>query len=162
MHLNEYDSPLGKIYFAYDEIGLCGLWFEGQKYFESTLKGHDSKKTEMYTLVKNWLDEYFQGNNPKMDIPLHLIGTSFQLEVWNILQSIPYGKTTTYGKIAQIIAEKKGIEKMSSQAIGGAVGRNPISIIIPCHRVVGSDGSLTGYASGLDKKKFLLELESKS
>lgn len=161
MHLNEYDSPLGKIYIAYDEIGLCGLWFEGQKYFESTLKEHDSKKAEMYVLVKNWLDEYFQGNNPKMDIPLHLMGTSFQLEVWNILQTISYGKTMTYGDIAQIIAKKKGIKKMSSQAIGGAVGRNPISIIVPCHRVVGSDGSLTGYASGVDKKKFLLELESK-
>lgn len=159
MHLNEYDSPLGKIHFAYDDVGLCGLWFEGQKYFESTLKEYDSKQIEMYALVKNWLDDYFQGNDPKINIPLHLIGTSFQLEVWNILKTIPYGKTMTYGEIAKIIAKKRGVKKMSAQAVGSAVGHNPISIIVPCHRVIGSDGSLIGYAGGIERKQELLRLE---
>ena len=110
-------------------------------------------------MAKRWLDEYFAGIEPTVQVSLHLVGTDFQNEVWEILQTIPYGKTITYGEIAKQIAAKRGIARMSSQAVGGAVGHNPVSIIVPCHRVVGSNGSLTGYAGGIDKKVALLTLE---
>ena len=109
--------------------------------------------------ARQWLDIYFSGRESDFKLPLHFIGTPFQNEVWEILYSIPYGKTMTYGEIAKLLANRSGIKQMSAQAVGGAVGRNEISIIVPCHRVVGTGGNLTGYASGIDKKTFLLELE---
>lgn len=159
-YTNTYESPLGEITLAADDVGLTGLWFEGQKYYELYLdKDHEEKDLPVFDLAKDWLDEYFAGHEPKVNVPLHFIGSDFQNEVWEILYSIPYGKTTTYGEIAKKIAKKHGKTRMSAQAVGGAVGRNEISIIVPCHRVVGSNGSLTGYAGGIDKKIALLKLE---
>lgn len=145
---------------AADETGLTGLWFVGQKYFALHLdKEHEEKELPVFTKAKEWLDIYFSGKEPEIKIPLHFTGTPFQNEVWGILCTIPYGKTMTYGEIAKRIAEKRGTGHMSAQAVGGAVGRNKISIIVPCHRVVGSKGDLTGYAGGIDKKIELLKLE---
>lgn len=155
-----YTSPLGEIVLAADSAGITGLWFVGQKYFGLYLdKEHEEKDLPVFEQAKKWLDIYFSGKEPDFKLPLHMIGTDFQNEVWEILYSIPYGKTTTYGEIAKKLAEKRGIERMSAQAVGGAVGRNEISIIVPCHRVVGANGSLTGYAGGIDKKIALLKLE---
>ena len=155
-----YKSPLGDILLATDEIGLTGLWFEGQKYFANTLsEEHISQETEILTEAKKWLDVYFSGEEPKFTPPLHPTGSTFRQAVWQILLEIPYGQTTTYGEIAHKMAEMKKTSHMSAQAVGGAVGHNEISIIIPCHRVVGTNGSLTGYAGGIDKKISLLELE---
>lgn len=155
-----YPSPLGDILLASDNIGLTGLWFEGQKYFARSLKDETTEYEHPFLSdTKRWLDLYFSGQKPDFIVPLHLTGTPFQLEVWKILCSIPYGETTTYGSIAQEIAKKRGLNHMSAQAVGSAVGHNPISILVPCHRVLGSDGSLTGYAGGIEKKRWLLELE---
>ena len=155
-----YDSPLGRIQMASDEIGLTVLYFEGAKYDADRLSaGCLEQETKILSAGKRWLDLYFGGKNPDFLPPLHPKGSAFQMTVWNMLLEIPYGKTISYGEIARKIAEKRGISRMSAQAVGGAVGRNPIAIIIPCHRVVGADGSLTGYAGGLDKKIKLLELE---
>ncbi|MCM1010246.1 MAG: methylated-DNA--[protein]-cysteine S-methyltransferase [Fusobacterium sp.] len=157
---NKYQSPLGKIIMAADEIGLTGLWFEGQKYFPLFLdEEHVEKELPIFEHAKTWLDIYFSGNEPDFKLPLHFTGSKFQNEVWEILYQIPYGQTTTYGTIAKQIAEKRGLARMSAQAIGGAVGHNKISIIVPCHRVVGVNGSLTGYAGGIDKKITLLKME---
>ena len=159
-YTSHYRSPIGNILLAADEIGLTGLWFEGQKYFALYLdKEHIEKEIPVLEEAKKWLDIYFTGKNPEFTIPLHFTGTDFQKEVWEILYSIPYGQTTTYVAIAKQLAAKKGKSHMSAQAVGGAVGHNEISIIVPCHRVVGSNGSLTGYAGGIDKKIKLLELE---
>lgn len=157
----KYKSPLGDMLIEADEIGLTGLWFEGQKYFpyNSDEKG-EGQALPVFEQAKKWLDIYFSGQKPDFDIPLHFTGTVFQKEVWEILCSIPYGQTTTYGDIAKQLAKKRGLRKMSAQAVGGAVGHNKISIIVPCHRVIGSNGSLTGYAGGIDKKAALLELEN--
>lgn len=158
-----YLSPLGEILLAADESGLTGLWFKDQKYFAHGLDHeHVEKDTPILSDTRKWLNIYFSGKEPDFYIPLHLSGTDFQKEVWNILSSIPYGKTMTYGEIAEIVARKKNMKRMSAQAIGSAVGHNEISIIIPCHRVVGSNGSLTGYAGGIDKKEALLKLEGVS
>ena len=155
-----YDSPLGGILLAADETGLTGLWFDGQKYFARDLPAeHAERETPVLTATKRWLDIYFSGREPDFLPPLHPVGSAFRLAVWNILLQIPYGQTTTYGEIARQLAEKKGLARMSAQAIGGAVGHNEISIIIPCHRVVGTSGSLTGYAGGIDRKVQLLKLE---
>ena len=155
-----YKSELGDILLAADEIGLTGLWFEGQKYVANTLpKEHISQETPVLTQAKTWLDLYFTGQNPTYTPPLHPSGSSFRQAVWEILLQIPYGQTMTYGEIARKLAEKQNLPHMSAQAVGGAVGHNEISIIIPCHRVVGTDGSLTGYAGGIDKKIALLQLE---
>ena len=155
-----YDSPLGRIQMASDEIGLTVLYFEGAKYDADRLSaGCLEQETKILSAGKRWLDLYFGGKNPDFLPPLHPKGSAFQMTVWNMLLEIPYGKTISYGEIARKIAEKRGISRMSAQAVGGAVGRNPIAIIIPCHRVVGADGSLTGYAGGIDKKIKLLELE---
>lgn len=155
-----YTSPLGEIVLAADSVGITGLWFVGQKYFGLYLdKEHEEKDLPVFEQAKKWLDIYFSGKEPDFKLPLHMIGTDFQNDVWEILYSIPYGKTTTYGEIAKKLAQKRGIERMSAQAVGGAVGRNEISIIVPCHRVVGANGSLTGYAGGIDKKIALLKLE---
>lgn len=159
-YISHYQSPLGGILLAADEIGLTGLWFEGQKYFALYLdKEHEEKEVPVFETAKKWLDIYFAGNEPDFQVPLHFTGTEFQNEVWEILYSIPYGKTMTYGEIAKRIAEKRGLERMSAQAVGGAVSHNEISIIVPCHRVVGTNGSLTGYAGGIEKKVALLKLE---
>lgn len=159
-YLNHYHSPIGDILLAADDTGLIGLWFEEQKYFALHLdKEHQEKDLPVFSETKRWLDIYFSGKEPDFTVPLHLSGTDFQREVWEILCSIPYGKTTTYGEIARKIAAKRGLKRMSAQAVGGAVGHNPVSIIVPCHRVIGADGSLTGYAGGLEKKIYLLSLE---
>ena len=155
-----YESPLGGILLAADESGLTGLWFDGQKYFARELSAeHTEKETPILAEAKRWLDIYFTGTEPDFLPPLHPDGSAFQQAVWELLLQIPYGKTVTYGELARQLAEKRGIARMSAQAVGGAVGHNRISVIIPCHRVVGTNGSLTGYAGGIDKKVKLLELE---
>lgn len=159
-YTQHYDSPLGGILLAADEIGLTGLWFDGQKYFASNLLAeHTEQETPALAEARRWLDVYFTGKAPEFLPPLHPIGSAFRRSVWEILLRIPYGQTMTYGEIARQLAEKRGLSKLSAQAVGGAVGHNEISIIIPCHRVVGTNGSLTGYAGGIDKKRRLLELE---
>lgn len=159
-YINNYYSPIGNITMASDGKNLIGLWFDGQKYFESTIKNiFKEESLEIFENTKKWLDSYFSGKNPNFIIPIKLIGTDFQKEVWKILLKIPYGKLTTYSNIAKEIARNRNISSMSSQAVGGAVGHNPISIIIPCHRVIGVKNNLTGYAGGIDKKIKLLELE---
>lgn len=161
-----YNSPLGGITLACDEERLTGLWFDGQKYFGSGILKDDSmpekaetKKPPVLEQTVKWLDIYFSGQEPDFTPPLHLIGSEFRLAVWKMLLEIPYGQTTTYKELAGRIAEQRGIKSMSAQAVGGAVGHNPISIIVPCHRVLGTDGSLAGYAGGIDKKISLLTLE---
>ena len=159
-YINHYNSPIGGILIAADESGLTGLWFDGEKYYANHLDPeHEEKNTLILQQTKKWLTIYFSGIEPNFLPPIHMIGTPFQLTVWEILQKIPYGKTVTYGEIAREIAKQKGLSRMSAQAVGGAVGHNEISIIIPCHRVVGTNGSLTGYAGGIDKKVQLLTLE---
>ena len=161
-YITYYESPLGKILLAADALGLTGLWFVGQKYYAQNL-APECLEQEVPVLVqaKHWLEIYFAGQVPNFSLPLHLQGTPFQLEVWKLLQTIPYGTTITYGDLAQQLAVNRGVDHMSAQAVGGAVGRNPIAIIVPCHRVVGANGSLTGYAGGVERKHKLLELEQK-
>ena len=155
-----YKSPLGNMLLAADEIGLTGLWFEGQKYFAKNLSEEtEEKETEIIKEAEKWLDIYFSGREPDFMPKIKFTGTDFQNEVWKILCDIPYGKTVTYGFIAEQMAKKRKKKSMSAQAVGGAVGHNEISIIVPCHRVLGTNGSLTGYAGGIDKKIKLLELE---
>lgn len=159
-YIQHYSSPLGGILLAADEIGLTGSWFDGEKYFADNLPAeHAERQTPILAEAARWLDIYFTGKEPGFTPPLHPIGSAFRQAVWEILLQIPYGQTTTYGEIARQLAEKQGLEKMSAQAVGGAVGHNEISVFIPCHRVVGTSGSLTGYAGGIDKKVKLLELE---
>lgn len=160
MKISYYQSPLGEMLLAADEKGLTGAWFTGQKYYGRLLSGAETE-AEMPVLVqaKKWLDIYFSGREPELTLPLHFIGTAFQQEVWQMLCHIPYGQTVTYGQLAQMLAEKRGLSRMSAQAVGGAVGHNPLSIIVPCHRVVGADGKLTGYAGGIERKTELLALE---
>lgn len=160
MYTLHYDSPLGGILLAADEVGLTGLWFDGEKYFADTLNPeHKAQETPILREAKRWLDVYFRGQEPDFTPPLHPIGSPFRQEVWALLLQIPYGQTTTYGALAKQLAAMHGLSRMSAQAVGGAVGHNEISIIIPCHRVVGTNGSLTGYAGGIDKKAKLLTLE---
>ena len=155
-----YESQLGGILLAADEIGLTGLWFDGQKYFARELPAERTEKEmPILTETKRWLDIYFSGTEPDFLPLLHPIGSTFRQEVWKLLLQIPYGKTVTYGELARQLAEKRGLPRMSAQAVGGAVGHNQISVLIPCHRVVGANGSLTGYAGGIQKKVKLLELE---
>ena len=159
-YTSRYQSPRGEILLAADNIGLTGLWFYGQKYFALHLdESHEKKTCPVLGQAKIWLDLYFSGQKPDCSVPLHLRGTEFQKEVWEILCDIPYGTTVTYGKIAAVLAQKRGLEHMSAQAVGNAVAHNPVSVIVPCHRVLGSKGSLTGYAGGLERKIKLLELE---
>lgn len=159
-YIQHYASPLGGILLAANDIGLTGLWFDGQKYYADNLPAeHIERETPILVEAKRWLDVYFTGNEPDFKPPLHLVGSAFRQKVWKLLLQIPYGQTVTYGELACQLAEKQGAEHMSAQAVGGAVGHNPISLIIPCHRVVGTSGSLTGYAGGIDKKIMLLELE---
>ena len=159
-YISRYHSPLGEITLAADETGLTGLWFYGQKYYGLYLqKNPVEKELPIFADAKRWLDIYFSGKEPAFKLSLHFTGSDFQNEVWEILYTIPYGKTMTYGEIAEMIAKRRGLARMSAQAVGGAVGKNEISIIVPCHRVVGANGSLTGYAGGIAKKMALLKLE---
>lgn len=158
-----YDSPLGKILLASKDDKLIGLWIERQKYYLGKLNEEIQENDEVKILkkTKNWLDRYFNGENPEIkDLDLAPIGSEFRQRVWKILCEIPYGKVITYGDISKRIEKEMNKKMMSAQAVGGAVGHNPISIIIPCHRVIGKDGNLTGYAGGIDKKIKLLELEN--
>ncbi|WP_407415251.1 methylated-DNA--[protein]-cysteine S-methyltransferase [Methanobrevibacter sp.] len=157
-----YKSPLGDILLASKNNMLIGAWFEGQKYYLSNISQNLIEKEDRILIkTKKWLDSYFGGEKPPIDeLSLRPQGSNFRLEVWKLLCEIPYGQTASYKDIASKIAENRGIEKMSAQAVGGAVGHNPISIIIPCHRVIGSDGALTGYAGGIDRKLFLLKHEN--
>lgn len=157
-----YDSSIGTIRLASDGDNLLGLWIEGQKYFGDSVPGNLTLNDQLplFSKVKKWLDLYFSGAQPSIvDLSLAPIGSSFRQTVWGLLCEIPYGETTTYGNIAKAVALRTGSASFSSRAVGGAVGRNPISIIIPCHRVVGSDGSLTGYSGGISKKVHLLQHE---
>jgi methylated-DNA-[protein]-cysteine S-methyltransferase len=153
-------SPLGEITASAENDALTGLWFIGQKYYPADRDTWTyDPKHPIFIELHQWLEDYFAGGR-NIDLPkLGPKGTAFQKTVWEILLEIPYGSITTYGEIAKRIANSKGLYSMSAQAVGGAVGHNPISILIPCHRVVGADGSLTGYAGGLDKKKALLHIE---
>lgn len=175
LYRRSYHSPLGEMTMVSDGKGLTALSFRGQRYDKDTsvsLEAGEEKKEQVipktgeesgacvvFDRTKEWLDIYFSERDPGFIPPLSVKGTPFQEEVWEILKRIPYGKVISYGEIARQIAEKRGIRRMSAQAVGGAVGRNPVAIIVPCHRVIGSDGSLTGYAGGLDKKEELLKLE---
>ena len=155
-----YSSPLGEMLLSGDGVHLTGLWFLGQKYFGSTLElGRQEGEIPVFQQAKRWLDLYFQGLVPDFMPPLAPKGSPFCRKVWDVLAQISRGTVMTYGEIGALLAKRRGTAAMSAQAVGGAVGHNPISILIPCHRVVGSSGSLTGYAGGLGRKVKLLELE---
>lgn len=153
MHYTQtISSPLGNILLSADEVGLTGLWFDGGRYYAETLpEEHVERETPILMDTKRWMDVYFTGREPDFTPPLHPVGSPFRQAVWQLLLEIPYGQTTTYGALLG--------DGASARAVGGAVGRNPISIIVPCHRVIGADGSLTGYAGGMDRKIRLLALE---
>jgi len=160
IYTNQYISPLGIITLACDNNAILGLWFNGQTHFGNIL--HDEIVEEKHPLLdeaRHWLDIYFSGIEPKFLPPLSYASTPFRKMVCDIMLTIPYGKTMTYGEIATMVAKNMGIKKMSAQAVGGAVGHNPISLMIPCHRVIGANGSLTGYGGGIERKIKLLELE---
>ena len=155
-----YDSPLGGITLRSDGYALTGLCFDGQQYSGDTSgPGPDVRQLRVFDETCRWLDLYFQGKDPGFTPVLRLHGTPFRMAVWEILRKIPYGRTMTYGEIATSLAVRQGRRTMSAQAVGGAVGHNPISLIIPCHRVIGAGGVLTGYAAGLDRKARLLQIE---
>ncbi len=156
-YTHRYASPLGGMILASDGKALTGLWFEGQKHFGSTLEEpHAEKPLPVFQLADQWLDAYFSGRKPDFTPPLCLRGTAFRQAVWQWLPTIPYGQTAAYGEIAA----RMGLSPLAARAVGGAVARNPISIIVPCHRVVGADGSLIGYAGGIERKTYLLALEA--
>lgn len=155
-----YDSPLGRMLMAADGAALTGLWFEGQKHFARTLAEQRAEgDLPVFAETAAWLDRYFAGRNPGPVPPLSLHGSEFRLAVWDALVAIPYGTVRTYGDITRRIASERGLSRMSARAVGGAVAHNPISVIVPCHRVVGAGGSLTGYAGGIARKQALLRLE---
>lgn len=159
-YINTYSSPLGEMKMSSDGVALTGLWFDGQKYFDDIVEEQKEKKDlPVFVQTRQWLDIYFQGKRPDFTPLLSYQATPFRQKVWEFLMEIPYGETMTYGEIASLMAKEMGISKMSAQAVGGAVGHNMIAIIIPCHRVIGKDGSLTGYAGGIEKKKALLKIE---
>ena len=159
-YIYHYQSFLGGITMASDGTHLIGLWFDGQKYFSDSLQGPVQEKSlPVFKDTCRWLDTYFSGKDPGFTPPIAMRTTPFRKQVWEIMLQIPYGRTLTYGKIADKMASKRGIKKMSAQAVGGAVGHNSISLIIPCHRVIGSGGNLTGYAGGIKTKIKLLNLE---
>ena len=159
-YVYRYHSPIGSMTISSNGTALTGLWFDGQKYFAQTLsEPYEEKLLPVFEDTIKWLDIYFRGAVPDFTPELYIHSMPFSKAVYDILLTIPYGQTMTYGEIADILARQTGKKKMFAQAVGGALGHNPISIIIPCHRVVGADGSLTGYAGGIDRKRFLLELE---
>lgn len=154
------DTPLGPATAASEDGTLTGFWFIGQKYYPlDTGAWQDDPTNPVFAALREWIAGYFAGNNPVPGFPLDPHGTPFQKAVWNLLMRIPYGQLTTYGELARRLAAAQGRASLSAQAVGGAVGHNPISLLIPCHRVVGAGGSLTGYAGGIDKKRALLALE---
>lgn len=156
----KYNSPLGELTLDSDGENLTGLWFENQQHYGNGLLGNYTEKDlPIFKQTKLWLDTYFQGKNPDFTPPIKTNGTVFREKVWEILRTIPYGTTVTYGEIANEIGKVRNMKKLSAQAVGGAVGHNPIGIIIPCHRVIGASNNLTGYSGGLDKKVSLLEIE---
>lgn len=165
LYTMEYKSPIGNLILAAENQALVGLWIEGQKYFPD-LSGAETERAEdcpVLNETKRWLDRYFKGERPSAEeLKLNPRGSSFRREIWRLLCQIPYGEVTTYGALARQAADLLGRDSMSAQAVGGAVGHNPISVIIPCHRVLGADGSLTGYAGGISKKSWLLEHEGVS
>ena len=158
--ISHYTAPLGRMTLASDGSALIGLWFDGQKLFGATLASESAEaELPVFAEAKRWLDRYFSGGQPDFTPPLAPRGSPFRQAVWALLRQIPYGQVTTYGALAKTLAGARGLPHLSAQAVGGAVGHNPISLLLPCHRVVGADGSLTGYAGGLDKKAALLQLE---
>ena len=160
IYTSQYVSPLGAITLACDEEAVTGLWFNGQKHFGNILPPDtQGRERPLLKEAKKWLDIYFSGREPDFLLPLRYDSTPFRKAVCDIMLTIPYGRTMTYGDIAARVAHQRGLEKMSAQAVGGAVGHNPISLMIPCHRVVGTGGSLTGYGGGIARKVKLLELE---
>ena len=162
IYTSTYKSPIGNLLIASKDNKLVGLWVENQKYYLSNFKEEivETENLEILERTKKWLDRYFNGENPDInELEISPIGSEFRKSVWEILKNIPYGEVVTYNDIAKELAKQKEIKKMSAQAVGGAVGHNPISIIIPCHRVVGANGSLTGYAGGIKNKIYLLEHE---
>lgn len=157
-----FESPIGKLTVVSNSQSLTGIWFEEQKYYGSTITEEPRCADDLPILSQTagWLNRYFAGANPDpQELPLAPSGTPFRHAVWKILLEIPYGETISYGEIASMIAGQRGLDKMSARAVGGAVGHNPISIVIPCHRVIGQDGSLTGFGGGLPRKTWLLEHE---
>ena len=158
-YIQHYDSPLGGMTMASDGFALTGLWFDGQKFFAETLAAdHISKPLPVFNATAQWLDLYFSGKKPTFTPLLNMRTTPFRRAVWRVMLTIPFSKTMTYGEIAIVVANGRG--RMSAQAVGNAVGHNAISLIIPCHRVIGAGGKLTGYGGGLWRKQRLLELES--
>ena len=157
-YYEEYNSRIGKIYILSDGESITGLYFENQRYFPS-LEKTEKKELDVIKETKEYLNKYFHSQNPKLEVPIKVEGTSFQKEVYEELRKIPYGELRTYKEIAEISAKKRKIKSMSTQAVGRAIGKNAISILIPCHRVVGTGNKLTGYAGGLDRKLALLEIE---
>lgn len=167
--LSHYNSPLGGITLASDGTALTGLWFDEQRHFGEKLRSrhavvetcHGASLQPVLNDTIQWLDIYFSGGIPDFTPSIVLHGSEFRQAVWRVLQTIPYGQTVTYGDIARQLAAERGIPKVSARAVGGAVGHNPISLIVPCHRVIGADGSLTGYAGGVERKTWLLRLEGR-
>ncbi len=156
----KYLSVLGDMTIAVEDGYLVGLWFDGQRYDRCNIEGEFTKSiSKTASCVIDWLDKYFHGDCPKMNLPIRPKGTDFQKVVWQCLLTIPYGKTATYGDIKEMVCKRLGRNTMSNQAVGTAIGHNPISIIIPCHRVIGKDGNLHGYAGGLERKCWLLQHE---
>lgn len=161
-YICHYLSPLGGITLSSDGEALTGLWFDGQKYFGSTIEGEVFEKNlSVFEMAERWLNTYFKGTEPDFTPPLRLNATPFRKLIWETLLTVSYGKTVSYGELAKTAALKSGQARISARAVGGAVGHNPISLIVPCHRVLGADGSLTGYAGGVDRKRKLLLLENK-
>lgn len=160
-YIHYYDSPLGRLTLVSNERALKGLWFDRQKYSDAVNPAdYEKKELPVFAQADRWLALYFSGREPDFLPPLAPEGTPFRKAVWEILLTIPYGETMTYGEIAQEMAKQRGVSRMAARAVGGAVGHNPISIMIPCHRVIGADGSLTGFAGGLAVKEKLLRMES--
>ena len=159
-YITHYRSPLGGITLASDGEALTGRWFAGQKHFGAAPDArHAERALPVFDEAARWLDVYFGGKEPRFTPPLRLEGTAFRRAVWELLLTIPYGETMSYGALAERLAAQGGTRRVSAQAVGGAVGHNPISLIVPCHRVVGANGSLTGYAGGVERKLRLLRLE---
>ena len=159
-YVHHYESPLGWITIASDGTALVGLWFDEQRFFAASIsQDHGEKTLPVFEQAVRWLDLYFSGRDPGFTPPVALRTTEFRQKICHIMLTIPYGRTMTYGKIAEIVARQKGVPRMSAQAVGGAVGHNPVSLIIPCHRVIGANSALVGYGGGLDRKAALLALE---
>lgn len=160
-YTHRYASPLGGVTLASDGEALIGLWFDGQRHFGEILgRGREERDLPVFAQAERWLDVYFCGGEPDFTPPLRMRTTPFRRTVWELLLAIPYGQTTTYGRLAAEAARRLGRDRVSARAVGGAVGHNALAVVVPCHRVVGADGSLTGYAGGLERKRRLLAMEN--